>query len=92
MGIASIGRGGIVCADEPQLAWAEEVFGPVGTASRDQLFTPMNTGRMAELIYPDGLTLYGTFPRFTVSQDSLVDVGVPGREIAGYPTAHRHRV
>jgi hypothetical protein len=37
----------------------------------------MNTGRMAELIYPDGLTLYGTFPRFAVSQDSLVDVGVP---------------
>ena len=80
IGIASMGTGGIVCVDEPQLEWAEEVFGPAESASRDQLFRPLSTGRMAQLIEPEGLTLFGTFPRFTVSLDSLIDIRPP----AGY--------
>ena len=77
IGIASLGSGGIVCVDEPHLAWAEEVFGPVDEATRDEIFMPGRMGRMAELIRPEGLVLYGPFPRFAASRQCLVRVEAP---------------
>jgi len=75
--IASLGTGGVICVDEPHLDWAEEVFGPVAEATRDSIFMPAQLGRMADFIKPEGLTLYGVFPRFAVSLNSLVHVEVP---------------
>ena len=75
IGIASIGTGGVVCVDERHLAWAEEVFGAATT--RDEIFMPEPVGRMAGLIKPEGLTLYGPFPRFAVSRNSLAHIGPP---------------
>ena len=74
--IASMGAGGIVCVDEPHLAWAEKVFGTM--TARDDIFMPEPVGRMAELIGPEGLILYGPFPRFAVSQNSLINIEPPG--------------
>ena len=74
--IASMGTGGTVCVDEPHLAWAEEVFGTM--TARDEIFMPEPVGRMAEHIKPEGLTLFGAFPRFAVSQNSLINIEPPG--------------
>ncbi|MCZ6538743.1 MAG: GNAT family N-acetyltransferase [Chloroflexi bacterium] len=76
IGIASLGTGGIVCVDGPHLAWAEEVFGAMTT--RDEIFMPQPVGRMADIIKPAGLTLFGPFPRFAVSRNSLVHIEPPG--------------
>ena len=77
IGIASMGTGGIVCVDEPHREWAEDVFGPADGATRDSIFMPAQTGRMSELIKPEGLTLFGAFPRFAVSDNSLIHVEPP---------------
>lgn len=74
VGIVSLGTGGVVCVDKPHIAWAEDVF---GGASRDEIFMPDRIGKMAELIKPEGLTLYGPFPRFAVSHASLEQVDPP---------------
>lgn len=76
IGIASLGTGGIVCVDEPHLEWAEEVFGGA-RLNRDEIFMPERIGRMARLVKSEGLTLFGPFPRFAVSQASLVDIEAP---------------
>jgi GNAT superfamily N-acetyltransferase len=77
IGIASLGRGGIVCVDEGHLAWAEEVFRPAPTSTRDELFMPDRMGKMAELVRPEGLVLYGPFPRFAVSHSTVTHVEAP---------------
>jgi GNAT superfamily N-acetyltransferase len=77
IGIASLGLGGIVCVDEPHLAWAEEVFGPKPKTTRDELFMPDRMGKMAELVKPEGLLLYGPFPRFGVSHSTITHVDAP---------------
>ncbi|NQW20179.1 MAG: GNAT family N-acetyltransferase [Chloroflexi bacterium] len=77
IGIASLGRGGIVCVDEEHLAWAEEVFAPEPKTTRDELFMPERMGKMAELLKPEGLVLYGPFPRFAVSYSSQLHVESP---------------
>ena len=77
IGIASLGRGGIVCVDEGHLALAEEVFRPAPTSTRDELFMPDRMGKMAELVKPEGLVLYGPFPRFAVSHSTVTHVESP---------------
>lgn len=77
IGIASLGIGGIVCVDETHLAWAEEVFGPKPKTNRDELFMPDRMGKMAELVRPEGLLLYGPFPRFAVAHSTLTHVEAP---------------
>jgi len=77
IGIASLGRGGIVCVDEGHLALAEEVFRPAPTSTRDELFMPDRMGKMAELVRPEGLVLYGPFPRFAVSHSTVTHVEAP---------------
>ena len=78
IGIASLGIGGIVCVDEQHLAWAEEVFAPKPKTTRDELFMPDRMGKMAELVRPEGLVLYGPFPRFAVSNSTITHVDSPG--------------
>jgi GNAT superfamily N-acetyltransferase len=78
IGIASLGIGGIVCVDETHLEWAEEVFAPKPRTTRDELFMPDRMGKMAELVRPEGLVLYGPFPRFAVSNSTVTHVEVPG--------------
>jgi GNAT superfamily N-acetyltransferase len=88
IGIASLGSGGVVCVDNLHLGWAAKVFG--GSANRDEIFMPERIGKMAELMKREGLVLYGPFPRFAVSQNTLVHVEPPsgytvrivGREVA----------
>ncbi|HCI86189.1 MAG TPA: hypothetical protein DHV68_05035 [Dehalococcoidia bacterium] len=77
IGIASLGRGGIVCVDEEHLDWAEEIFGPEPKTTRDELFMPERMGKMADLVRPEGLLLYGPFPRFAVSHSSLTHIESP---------------
>jgi len=77
IGIASLGIGGVVCVDEQHLEWAEEVFRPEPKTTTDELFLPNRMGRMAELVRPEGLYLYGPFPRFAVSHSTLTHVEAP---------------
>ncbi len=77
IGIASLGRGGIVSVDEEHLDWAEEIFGPEPKTTRDELFMPERMGKMADLVRPEGLLLYGPFPRFAVSHSSLTHIESP---------------
>ncbi|MDA1279888.1 MAG: GNAT family N-acetyltransferase [Chloroflexi bacterium] len=77
IGIASLGIGGIVCVDEEHFEWAEEVFAPQPKTTRDELFMPDRMGKMADLVRPEGLILYGPLPRFAVSHSSLTLVEVP---------------
>ncbi|MBT4126686.1 MAG: GNAT family N-acetyltransferase [Chloroflexi bacterium] len=77
IGIASLGIGGIVCVDEEHLDWAEEVFRPKPTSTRDELFMPDRMGKMADLVRPEGLLLYGPFPRFAVSHSTVTHVEAP---------------
>ncbi len=77
IGIASLGIGGIVCVDEEHHDWAEEVFGPEPKTTRDELFMPDRMGKMAELVRPEGLLLYGPFPRFAVSNSAVTHVEAP---------------
>jgi GNAT superfamily N-acetyltransferase len=39
---------------------------------------PDRMGKMAELVRPEGLVLYGPFPRFAVSNSTVTHVEVPG--------------
>jgi GNAT superfamily N-acetyltransferase len=78
IGIASLGRGGIVCVGEQHLEWANEIFAPQPKTMHDELFMPDRMGRMADLLRPEGLLLYGPFPRFAVSHSTLTHVEAPG--------------